>query len=93
MTIGLAKEVAGEGIRVNGIRPGIIHTDIHAKGGEPDWGMYQVIDLTGEGIFENGFRSVVDDFAHINNWEKYRKNMLSSTLAQADMHHAVLYIE
>lgn len=36
MTIGLAKEVATEGIRVNGIRPGIIHTDIHAKGGEPD---------------------------------------------------------
>jgi NAD(P)-dependent dehydrogenase (short-subunit alcohol dehydrogenase family) len=35
MTIGLAKEVALEGIRVNGIRPGLIHTDIHASGGEP----------------------------------------------------------
>jgi NAD(P)-dependent dehydrogenase (short-subunit alcohol dehydrogenase family) len=34
-TIGLAKEVAEEGIRVNGVRPGIIYTDIHAKGGEP----------------------------------------------------------
>jgi NAD(P)-dependent dehydrogenase (short-subunit alcohol dehydrogenase family) len=35
-TIGLAKEVAEEGIRVNGVRPGIIYTDIHAKGGEPN---------------------------------------------------------
>jgi len=36
MTIGLAKEVATEGIRVNCVRPGPIHTDIHASGGEPN---------------------------------------------------------
>ena len=36
MTVGLAKEVAQEGIRVNAVRPGPIHTDIHASGGEPN---------------------------------------------------------
>lgn len=34
-TVGLSREVAAEGIRVNGVRPGVIHTDIHASGGEP----------------------------------------------------------
>lgn len=35
-TIGLAKEVAGDGVRANVVRPGIIDTDIHRSGGQPD---------------------------------------------------------
>ena len=36
LTVGLGMELVADGVRVNGIRPGVIDTEIHASGGQPD---------------------------------------------------------
>ena len=53
-TIGLAREVAAEGVRVNAVRPGIVETDIHASGGQPGRAaaMRQAIPMKREGTAE-----------------------------------------
>lgn len=60
MTIGLAKEVAAEGIRVNGVRPGLIDTEIHAfrPAGQLDQ-MVRAVPMGRIGTPEEMARSIV----------------------------------
>jgi NAD(P)-dependent dehydrogenase (short-subunit alcohol dehydrogenase family) len=62
MTIGLAKEVGGEGIRVNAVRPGLIETDIHASGGLPN----RVRDLQHQVPMQRG--GTAEEVAHTIVW-------------------------
>jgi NAD(P)-dependent dehydrogenase (short-subunit alcohol dehydrogenase family) len=61
-TLGLAKEVAAEGIRVNAVRPGLIETDIHASGGLPD----RVADLASSVPMQRG--GTADEVAKVILW-------------------------
>jgi NAD(P)-dependent dehydrogenase (short-subunit alcohol dehydrogenase family) len=60
-TLGLAKEVAAEGIRVNAVRPGLIDTEIHASSGEPGRieRLRSVIPMQREGSAEEVARSIL----------------------------------
>ena len=60
-TVGLAKEVAGEGIRVNAVRPGLIDTEIHASGGQPDrvWELAPQVPMQRPGKAEEVAQAIV----------------------------------
>lgn len=60
-TIGLAKEVAAEGIRVNAVRPGLIETEIHASGGLPSraWDLASQVPMQRPGRAEEVAEAIV----------------------------------
>lgn len=60
-TLGLAREVATEGIRVNAVRPGVIDTDIHASGGQPNRAveLRRVIPMQREGAPDEVARAIL----------------------------------
>jgi NAD(P)-dependent dehydrogenase (short-subunit alcohol dehydrogenase family) len=60
-TIGLAREVADEGVRVNAVRPGIIDTEIHASGGQPEraWQSASLIPMQRPGRAEEVAQAIV----------------------------------
>jgi NAD(P)-dependent dehydrogenase (short-subunit alcohol dehydrogenase family) len=70
-TIGLAKEVAAEGIRVNAVRPGLIDTEIHASGGLPDrvFQLASTVPMTRPGSAEEVAQGIVwllsDDASYV----------------------------
>lgn len=63
----------------------------NAKGGTPDWGMYQITNRTAQRSLQQ-HEPVTEGFARYrNHWTDYRNAMLTSTMAQADLHHSVLF--